>query len=140
MMNARLIDEGEGVRAARAGKRRFLWISGLAILGAAGIGLIMAMGKTGPGQIQPGFAIAAALAMLLLAPAAIHFTTRATDELEHMDGLRANSFGLYSYLIGQFVWIVLAAGGLVPPPNAMIMFFIVAAATLGRYGMLKLAR
>jgi peptidoglycan/LPS O-acetylase OafA/YrhL len=135
-----MIENGEGVRAARAAKRRYWLMVAISMLGAAGIGLIITTGTTAPGKMTPGFAIAAVLAMLILTPLAIHFSNRATDEVDQMDMLKANSFGLYVYLLGAFSWMLLATGGLMPPPDAMIMFVATALATLARYGMLKLMR
>lgn len=140
MMNARMVDEGEGTRAARAAKRRYWWGAGLSVLGAAGIGLLMTAGTTAPGHMRPEIGIAAVIAMLLLTPIAIHYNNRMTDEVDRMDMLKANSFGLYVYLVGSFSWMVLASSGLAPPPHAMIMFMATALATLARYGMLKIAR
>jgi hypothetical protein len=135
-----MVEDGEGVRAARAAKRRYWWMVAVSMLGAVGIGVIIMTGTTAPGKMAPGFAIAAVLAMLILAPLAIHFSNRASDEVDQMDMLKANSFGLYVYLLGEFSWMLLATSGLVPPPNAMVMFMATALATLARYGMLKLVR
>ncbi len=140
MMNARMVENGEGVRAARAQKRRFWRTAGLSLLGAIGVGVIMTLGRVAPGRFEPGWAIAAVIAMAMLLPAAIYFNTRTTDELDLMDMLKANSFGLYVYFFAQWAWLVLAGGGLVPPSNPMILYLAVAAATLGRYFMLKFAR
>ncbi|HTM77932.1 MAG TPA: hypothetical protein VL133_09925 [Devosia sp.] len=71
---------------------------------------------------------------------AIHFNNRATDEVAPLRTLKANSFGLYFFLLGQFCWMVLATGGLVPPPNAMVMFMATAIATLGRHASFKIAQ
>ncbi len=57
-----------------------------------------------------------------------------------MDMPKANSFGLYVYLIGGFSWQILATSGIVPPPDAMVLFVATALGTLGRYGLLKLLR
>jgi len=136
-MGARMIEEGEGVRAARAAKRRFLRTAGLSLLGAVGIGVVMILGKTAPGHITPAAAVIAVVAMAILLPVAIYFNVRATDEHDQMIGLHANSFGLYVYFFVQWAWLVLWGGGLVPAPNGLAICLVTALATLGRYFQLK---
>jgi hypothetical protein len=140
MMNARMIENGEGTLAARAQKRRFWWTAIPAMLGGVGVGAIVVVGKTAPGKMTPGTAIAAVAAMAILLPLTLRFVNRVSDELDYLDTLKAHSFGLYFFLFGQFAWMVLSSGGLVPPPNAMAMFLATGVATLARYAMFKFAR
>ncbi len=140
MMNARMIEDGEGVRAARAQKRRFRWTAMLSLLGALGVGVIITLGTVAPGRMVPGWAIAAVIAMAVVLPAAIYYNNRATDELDRMNMFKANSFGLYFYFFVQWAWLVLAGGGIVPPSNPLILYLATAFATLGRYSLLKFAR
>ncbi len=140
MTNARMTEESEGVRAARALRRRW-WLTGaLSLIGALGVGAILTAGTTAPGQTLPGFAIATVIAMAIVLPLSVHFTYRASDEVEWTIGLRANSLGLYFYLFVQFCWMVLTSGGLVPPTDPMVMFLATALFTLGCYTVLKFAR
>lgn len=138
MMNAWMTEEGEGVRAARARSRRRWWIAGLAMFGAIGIDLIMILGKTAPGQMRPAYAIGAVIAMIVVLPLAIHFSNRSKDEVCRMNSLRANSLGLYAFLVGGISWSVLFYGGLVPAPNVLILILATGVITLGRYMMLKI--
>ena len=54
----------------------------------------MILGKAGPGHLQPGYAVAAVISMAIVLPLAIHFNDQAKDELDRLNALRANSFGL----------------------------------------------
>jgi len=140
MMRAKMIEDSEGVRAARAQKRRYWWTAALSMLGAVGVGAILTMGTISPGRMSPGWAIASVIAMAVVVVLAVHFTNRVTDEVEHQHMLKANSFGLYFYFLGQFSWMILSTAGLVPPPDAWLMYVATGLATLARYGMLKIAR
>jgi hypothetical protein len=140
MMDASMIENGDGTLAARVQKRRFWRTATLAALGAVGVGAIVVVGKTAPGKMTPATAIAAVTAMAILLPLTIRGYNRVRDELDSLDALKANSFGLYFFLLGQFAWMVLSSGGLVPPPNAMAMFLATGVATLARYAMFKFAR
>lgn len=140
MMSAGMTEDGLGVRAARARTRRHRWTAALAMLGAVGIASVMILGKTGPGQMQPGYAIAAVIAMAIILPLACRFANRTKDELDRLNALRANSFGLYAFMLGGWSWLVLSTGGLVPPPNVLILLLATAAITLARYWMLKTGR
>jgi integral membrane sensor domain MASE1 len=140
MMNARMTEEGEGVRAARARSRQRWRTTGLAILAALGIDVVLLLGKTAPGQMRPTYAIAAAVAMIIVLPLAVHFNNRTKDELDRLNSLRANSLGLFAFLVGGFCWSVLFYGGLVPAPNVIILMLATAVVTLGRYLMLKMGR
>jgi hypothetical protein len=135
-----MTEEGEGVRAARARSRRHWRTAGLAILAALGIDVILLLGKTGPGQVRPFYAVAATVAMIIALPVAVHFNNRTRDELDRLNSLRANSLGLFAFLVGGFCWSVLFYGGLVPAPNVLILMLATAAVTLGRYLMLKMGR
>ena len=140
MMNARMTEEGEGVRAARARSRRHWRTALLSILAAVGIDLVMFLGKTAPGQMRPAYAIVAAVAMIILLPLAIHFNNRTKDEVCRLNALRANSLGLYAFLISAICWSILSYGGLVPAPNVLILILATATVTMGRYLMLKMGR
>lgn len=140
MMNARMVEGSDGVRAAQAQKRRYWWTAGLSLLGGVGVGAIFLTSTVAPGRTSPEGAIATVIAMVLVVMLAIRFNNRATDEVSHLQTLKANSFGLYFFLLGQFCWMVLATGGLVPPPNAMVMFMATAIATLVGHAVLKVAR
>jgi len=140
MMNARMIEEGEGVRAARARLRSHWRTAALSLLGGVGVALIMLLGKSGPGHLQPVFAIATVAAMAIVLPLALHFNNRTKDELDRLNALRANSFGLYVCLFGGWSWLVLAYGGLVPPPNMLALVLATSLLTIGRYLMLKMGR
>jgi len=130
----------DGLLAAQAQKRRYWWTAGLSLLGGVGVGAIFLTSTVAPGRTSPEGAIATVIAMVLVLMLAIRFNNRATDEVSHLQSLKANSFGLYFFLLGQFCWMVLATGGLVPPPNAMVMFIATATATMGRHAVLKIAR
>lgn len=140
MMNARMIEDGDGVRAARAQKRRFWWTAGLSLLGAVGVGAIMTLGTVAPGRMAPAWSIAAVIAMAMVLSAALYCNNRATDEFDRMIMVRANSFGLYFYLFVQWAWLVLSGGGLIPPSDPMVIYMATALVTLGRYAQLKYAR
>jgi len=133
-----MTEEGEGVRAARERTRRHWRTAGIAMLGALGIDLILILGKTAPGQMRPGYAIGAVIAMIIVLPLAIRFNNRTKDELDRLNALKANSLGLYACLIGGFCWSVLFYGGLVPAPDVLILILATGVITLGRYVMLKM--
>lgn len=138
MMNSRMIEEGEGVRAARARCRSHWRTAMLSILAAVGVALIMLLGKTGPGHLQPIYAIATVAAMAIVLPLAIYFNNRTKDELDRLNALKANSFGLFVCLFGGWTWLVLANGGLVPPPNMLALVLATSLLTMARYMMLKI--
>lgn len=140
MMNARMTEQGEGVRAARARSQQRWRTAGLAILAALGIDVVLLLGKTAAGQMRPAYAIAAAVAMIIVLPLAVHYNNRTKDELDRLNSLRANSLGLFAFLVGGFCWSVLFYGGLVPAPNVIILMLATAMVTLGRYLMLKMGR
>ena len=140
MMNARMSEDGEGVRAARARTRRQWRMAALSLVGALGVSMVTILGKTGPGHIKPDFAIAAVIGMAVVLPLAIYFNDRGKDELCRLNALRANSFGLYACLLGGWCWVVLNAGGVAPQPNVFVLLFATGVATLARYAMLKLGR
>jgi len=135
-----MTEEGEGVRAARARTRRQWRTAALSFVGALGVSMLMILGKTGPGHIRPGFAIAAVIGMAVVLPLAIYFNDRGKDELCRLDALRAQSFGLYACLFGGWCWVVLNAGGVAPPPNVFVLILATGVATLARHAMLKLGR
>ena len=137
MMNLTTTKDSDGERAARARRRRHWWTTGLALLGGIGVSLIFLLGKAGPGHVQPDYAIAAVIVMALVLPLAIHFNDRSTDELDRMNILKANSFGLYISLFAGWSWLVLWTGDLVPPPNLLILIAGTGLITLGRYWMLR---
>ena len=140
MMTVRMAEDGAGVRAARARSRRHWRITTLSMLGALAVGLVMILGKTGPGRLQPGYAVAAVIAMTIVLPLVIYFNDQAKDELDRLNALRANSFGLYACMLGGWSWLVLANGGLVPRPNVLILILATSVITLARYAMLKMRR
>jgi len=138
MMTVPMTEDGEGVRAARARTRRRCRIAVLSLLGALAVSLVMLLGKTGPGHLQPGYAVAAVIAMAVVLPLAIYFNNQAKDELARLNALRANSFGLYAFLLGGWSWLVLSNGGLVPQPNVLFLILATSMLTLGRYAMLRI--
>jgi len=138
MMTVPLTEDGEGVRAARARSQRHRRIAVLSLLGALAVGLVMILGKTGPGHLRPEYAVAAVIAMAVLLPLAIYFNDQGKDELDRLNALRANSFGLYACLLGGWGWLVLSDGGLVPQPSVLILVLATGVITLGRYAMLKM--
>lgn len=140
MMSARMIEDGEGVRAARARSRRHWRTALLSMLGAVGVAAIMILGKTGPGHTQPAYAITTVAAMAIVLPLAVYFNNRTKDELCRLNALRANSFGFYVCMFGGWAWLVLATGGLVPPPNMLVLILATSLLTMGRYLMLKIGR
>lgn len=140
MMMVPMAEDGEGVRAARARGRRHRGIAALSVLGGLAVGLVMILGETGPGHLRPGYAVAAVIAMAIVLPLAIYFNDRAKDELDRLNALRANSFGLYACMFGGWAWLVLFSGGLVPQPNVLILVLATGVITLARYAMLKMGR
>ena len=140
MMTVPMTEDGEGVRAARARIQRRCRIGALSLLGGLAVGLVMILGKTGPGHLQPGYAVAAVIAMAIVLPLAIYFNDQAKDELARLNALRANSFGLYACLLGGWSWLVLSDGGLVPQPSVLILVLATSVITLGRYAMLRMRR
>ena len=137
MTSAQTTNNGEGARAARARVRRHWWTIALASLAAIGVGLVLILGKTAPGQVEPGYAIAAVIAMAALLPLAVHYVRRNQDEVDRLNELRANSFGLQVCLFAGWCWLVLSTGGVVPSPNVLVLIVATMLVTLGRYWMLK---
>ena len=138
MMDVRMTEESEGARAARQRDLRHWRTTGLAMLGGVGVSLIMLMGKSASGRIQPTYAIATVIAMAILLPMVVHFNGRTKDELGRLNALKANSFGLYACMLGGWSWLVLYSGGLAPPPNMIFLIVATGLITLARYTMLKM--
>jgi drug/metabolite transporter (DMT)-like permease len=138
MMSAKLADDGEGERAARARARRNWYAFGLSVLGGLGVGVIFLLGKTGPGHTRPTYAAAAVLGMAIVLPLAIHFARRNQDEVDRLNELKANSLALYVCLFVGWSWCVLSTAALVLPPNLLVLIIATMLIMLGRYWMLKL--
>lgn len=137
MMNARMSEDGEGVRAARARIRRQWRTAALSLVGALGVSLLLIHGKTGPGHVRPGVAIAAVIAMAIVLPLAVYFNDRGKDELCRLNALRASRVGFYACLFGGWSWVVLFNGGIAPQPDVLILLLATSAVTLARYAMFK---
>jgi len=135
-----MIEDGAGVRAARARMHRWWRMTALAVLGTIVVAGIITGGTVAPGRMAPAFAVMAVIAFTLVVLMTAYYSDRLADEVDRMNQLRANSFGLYVLMLLLIGWHLLHTGGLLPPVDAMLVAVVAGVATLARYTMLKLAK
>jgi uncharacterized BrkB/YihY/UPF0761 family membrane protein len=118
-------DEGPGMRADRARKRRMaLFIMAYAVVA---IGFMVGMGfaahrpTAGPVTFPPGVAVAAAVLFPLLFGGAIWIFWRMHDEVARRVVLVAWAGGFIAFVFGTASWGFLYKGGLAPEPNAIVL-------------------
>lgn len=130
---------GKGVRAHRAGKRRY-WLLTLAQIFIAfaivGVVLLTRQG-VGPGAIPPPIAIAAAAGLALVLNVGGWMTFRIVDEMESRINLVAFTIGFFAHLTLYLVWSLLWSGGIAGPPDATVLVMASGLAALAAYCWLK---
>jgi hypothetical protein len=137
-------EPGPGEQAAQARRRRLMVrMTVLAAFGAA-IGFTAALVERrgapilAGGTIAPAFAVAAAIAMVVIQTIACIRYYREIDELQRLDNLMASATGGNLVIVGYPIWFLLWKGGLAPVPDALIIFGAVFATAMLTYLWRKL--
>ena len=133
-------DDGAGVRAHRAGKRR-VWtivLVQLAIVAAIMTAIMLMKEGTGADALPQFGAIAAAVLFALVINVGAWWGFRAVDELEVRYSLVAFTVGFYAHMTLYISWLLLWAGGLVETPDAFVIFFGSGLAVTLAYAWLKI--
>lgn len=132
--------EGEGLRAYRAGKRRFFLVLfvQLAALAAVVAALFLMSDGTGPGALPAAGAVVAATAVILIINVGGWWSFRVVDELEVRYNLIAFTVAFYAHMTFFSVWALLWGGGLAEEPDAFAIFIASAVASFVAYLFLKL--
>lgn len=89
-------------------------------------------------KLDPLFAILIAIAVLIGLGALPAYSFRTIDEVKVQRNLWSMTAGWFVVVAGYPVWVVLAAGGLLPPPSAGMVFLCTFGATMIAYSALWL--
>ncbi|WP_066650518.1 MULTISPECIES: hypothetical protein [Sphingomonas] len=89
-------------------------------------------------KLDPLFAIVIAIAVLIGLGALPAYGFRTIDEVKVQRNLWSMTAGWFVVVAGYPVWVVLAAGGLLPRPSAVALFLCTYGATMIAYSVLWL--
>ena len=146
-MTEREMGPGERATLARQRFQRNYLLAAAAFGGV--IGGVLAVGAPGPrhafvalaqGQLKldPWFAIAIAVALLIGLAGMPIYSFRTIDEVKVRRNLWSMTAGWFVMVAGYPAWAVLAAGGLLPQPSAVALFLGSYGATMMAYVVLRL--
>jgi hypothetical protein len=138
------MDDGEGVRAERARRRR-KWKS-YAAFGAAAVAIdvmLMVVARpqsSGQSPFPPFAAITAAVLFVLMLTGGVWWQLQQSDELSYRNNLEAFTIGFLANASAFFLWWFMWLGGLATEPNAFALVIGSTLVSVLALGYFKLTR